>query len=63
MASGQRRIVRDANEIRQLAMAGLVTSPGGTQLRSNRAILNCPALSFLSDPPQTDAVPAPAGQP
>lgn len=34
VAGGQRRIVTDANEIRQLAVAGLVTSPGGTQLRS-----------------------------
>jgi len=61
--AGQRRIVTDANEIRQLAAAGLVTSPGGTQLRSNRAILNCPALSFLSDRPAGDVVPAPPGQP
>ena len=53
----------DANRIRQLAAQGLITSPGGTPLRSDRSILNCPVVGFFNDPPQRDQVLAPPGQP
>jgi hypothetical protein len=53
----------DANQIRQLAAAGEVTSPGGTLLRSDRFILNCPALAFPGDRPTGDQAPQPPGIP
>lgn len=53
----------DANRIRQLAAEGQVTSPGGTPLRSDRSILNCPAIGFFNDPPTGDVVPPTPGQP
>lgn len=37
--------------ILRLAARGLVTSPGGTPLRSNREIINCPALGCPDEPP------------
>lgn len=53
----------DGNQIRQLAAAGQISSPGGTVLRSDRFILNCPALGFLDERPQGDQAPAPPGIP
>jgi len=63
VAAGLNTTQTDANQIRQLAARGLITSPGGTQLRSDRAILNCPALGFLTVAPEADQAPAPPGQP
>ncbi len=53
----------DANEIRQLAVRGVVTSPGGTPLRSDRNILNCPVIGFLDEAPKADQAPKPPSQP
>lgn len=61
VAAGRNVAQTDANVIRQLAARGEVGSPGGTPLRSDRSILNCPALGFLTEAPQADQVPAPAG--
>lgn len=41
----------DANEIRQLAVRGLVTGPGGVPLGSVNAIVNCPVFGFRDTPP------------
>lgn len=39
----------------------LIKAPGGTRLASDRSILNCPAIGFLTVPPQGDqAPPAPS---
>ena len=63
VAAGRNTAVTDANQIRQLAVQGLVTSPGGTPLRSDRFILNCPVIGFMDDAPTGDVVPPPPGQP
>lgn len=42
----------DSAQILQLAAHGMVTSPGGGMLASNREIINCPALGFPEDAPQ-----------
>ena len=42
------------------AMEDLARDPaGGTPLRSDRSILNCPAIGFLSVPPTADQAPLP----
>jgi len=41
-------------------MEDLARDPaGGTPLRSDRSILNCPAIGFLSVPPTADQAPLP----
>ena len=50
----------DANEIRQLAAEGLVTSPGGVALGSANIVINCPIFGFADDAPVGIA---PAGDP
>ena len=47
VAAGQNGLQTDADEIAQLAAAGVVTAPGGLPLGSNNVIINCPALAFL----------------
>ena len=49
----------DANQIRQLAVRGLVTSPGGVPLGSNNSVVNCPVFGFLNDPPNEPQAPRP----
>ena len=51
VASGENTAKTDSNVIRQLAAQGVVTSPGGTPLRSSGAIINCPALGFTDSAP------------
>lgn len=51
VANGQNFAQRDANEIRQLAVEGLVTNPGGGFLSSANFVVNCPAFGFAFDPP------------
>ncbi|MBA3330541.1 MAG: hypothetical protein H0T39_06645 [Actinobacteria bacterium] len=63
VARGQNVAQTDANRIRQLAVRGVVTSPGGTPLRSDRNILNCPVIGFLDTAPERDQAPKPANQP
>lgn len=60
----------DANEIRQLAADGLVTSPGGVALGSANIVINCPIFGFAEEAPAAaQAEPAeavgipPAGEP
>ena len=60
----------DANEIRQLAAAGVVTSPGGVALGSANVVINCPIIGFADEAPAApQAEPAaavsvpPAGEP
>lgn len=63
VAAGLNTTQTDVNQIRQLAARGLITSPGGTQLRSDRSILNCPALGFLTVAPEADQAPTTPNQP
>ncbi len=51
VASGENTAKTDSNVIRQLAAQGVVTSPGGTPLRSSGVIINCPALGFTDSAP------------
>ncbi|NHC16478.1 DUF7482 domain-containing protein [Motilibacter deserti] len=59
VAQGLNTARSDANVIRQLATQGLVTSPGGTTLRSDRAVVNCPALGWEDTPPTAPQAPKP----
>ena len=59
IGQGLRAAQTDANQIRQLAARGLITSPGGSRLASDRSILNCPAIGFLTIPPTADQAPSP----
>ncbi len=52
VAAGLNTAKTDSIQILRLAGRGLVTSPGGSQLRSNREIINCPALGFPGLPPR-----------
>ncbi len=54
---------KDANQIRQLAAKGMVTSPGGGPLGSANHIINCPVLGFLNDAPSRPQVPEPPPKP
>ncbi|MDQ3105906.1 MAG: hypothetical protein M3Q87_11995, partial [Actinomycetota bacterium] len=47
VAAGQNGLQTDADEVAQLAAAGVVTAPGGLPLGSANVIINCPALAFL----------------
>lgn len=60
VASGQNVAQTDANVIRQLAVRRVVTSPGGVQLHSSNAVVNCPILGFLDQPPTEPQAPKPA---
>jgi len=51
VASGENTAQTDSNLIRSLAAKGVVTSPGGTPLRSSGSIINCPALAFTDSAP------------
>lgn len=50
----------DANQIRQLAARGMVTSPGGGMLGSANFVVNCPVLGFADTPPTEDQAPRPS---
>lgn len=63
VARGQNVAQTDANRIRQLAARGVITSPGGTPLRSDRNILNCPVIGFLDTAPEVDQAPKPRNVP
>lgn len=52
VAAGLNSAKTDSAQILQLAERGMVTSPGGGMLASNREIINCPALGFPEDAPQ-----------
>lgn len=49
----------DANALRQLAAQDLATSPGGTLLRWDLSVLNCPALGWEDEPPTRPQAPKP----
>jgi len=53
----------DGNQIRQLAEQGLLTSPGGSPLASNREVVNCPVFGFASTAPKGPQAEKPATQP
>ena len=59
VASGKNTTQTDANQIRQLAAQGIVTSPGGGLLGSSNFTVNCPTLGFASAPPTEDQAPRP----
>ncbi|MEO7909847.1 MAG: hypothetical protein ABIV47_09375 [Roseiflexaceae bacterium] len=59
VASGQNTTQTDANQIRQLAARGIVTSPGGGLLGSSNFTVNCPTLGFADTPPLEDQAPRP----
>lgn len=59
VAAGRNDARTDANTIRRAALDGLITSPGGTLLRSDRSVLNCPALGWADTPPVHPQVPHP----
>ncbi len=50
VAAGQNGLQTDADEVLQLAAAGVVTAPGGLPMGSANIIINCPALAFLDGP-------------
>jgi hypothetical protein len=50
----------DANTIRQLAVRGFITNPGGAKLSSSNFLVNCPVLGFATTPPTEDQAPRPA---
>lgn len=52
VAAGLNTAQADANTIRRLAARGLITSPGGTLLRSERSVINCPALGWEDEAPR-----------
>jgi len=51
VASGENTAKTDSNLIRHLAATAVVTSAGGTPLRSSGIIINCPALAFTDSAP------------
>jgi len=51
VAAGENVAQTDANEIRQLAAEGTVTSPGGVPLGSANIVINCPVLGFADEAP------------
>jgi len=51
VASGENTAQTDSKLIRQLAATGVVTSAGGTPLRSSGVIINCPVLAFTDSAP------------
>lgn len=51
VASGRNVAQTDANQIRQLAAQGTVSSPGMVTLSSANLVVNCPVFGFLNDPP------------
>ncbi len=51
VAAGLNTAKTDSIQIQRLAARGLVTSPGGGPLKSNREVINCPALGFPGSPP------------
>jgi hypothetical protein len=53
----------DGNQIRQLAAQGLLTSPGGAPLASNREIVNCPVFGFADEAPTGPQAEKPSSQP
>jgi len=63
VASGLNTAKTDSNVIRQLAAQGVVTSPGGTPLRSSGSIINCPALGFTDSAPAGPQAALAAGVP
>jgi len=52
VAAGVNSAKTESAQILDLAARGMVTSPGGGMLASNREIINCPALGFPEDAPQ-----------
>jgi hypothetical protein len=50
VAAGRNGLQTDSDEIRQLAAAGVMGSPGGLPLGSANIVINCPALALLDKP-------------
>jgi hypothetical protein len=59
VAGGQNVAQTDANQIRQLAAAGMITNPGGGMLGSANFVVNCPVLGFRDQPPTAPQAPKP----
>jgi hypothetical protein len=59
VAKGENFAQTDANTIRQLAVRGFVTNPGGAKLSSANFVVNCPAMGFATTPPTEDQAPRP----
>lgn len=51
VANGTNVTQKDANAIRQLAVQGIVTNPGGGMLGSANFVVNCPVLGFADEAP------------
>ncbi len=63
VAAGLNGAVTDANELRELSVRKIVTSPGGVlPLAPANIVINCPALAFTEDRPVGPVVPQPPGQ-
>ncbi|MBA3559277.1 MAG: hypothetical protein H0W30_11825 [Gemmatimonadaceae bacterium] len=60
VARGENHAQPDANLIRQLAVAGHLTNPGGAFVSSANFVVNCPVLGFAFDPPTEDLAPRPS---
>ena len=63
VAAGINNAQKDANQIRQLAVKGLIHSPGGVPLSSANQIINCPVFAFVDDPPKAPQASKPPPQP
>ncbi|HEX8431433.1 MAG TPA: hypothetical protein VF625_09105 [Longimicrobium sp.] len=61
--SGRNFAQTDGNVIRQLAVRGFLTNPGGRMLNSAGFVVNCPPFAFLVDRPTGPVAPRPPGQP
>lgn len=59
VAKGENFAQTDANTIRQLAVRGLITNPGGAKLGSSNFLVNCPVLGFATTAPSEDQAPRP----
>lgn len=59
VSSRQNVAQTDANQIRQMAARGLVTSPGMVTLSSANLVVNCPVFGFLNDAPTEPQAPKP----
>lgn len=62
IARGLNVAVMDANQVRRLAVRGLLTGPGGAPLGSDNIVVNCPVLAFISGPPKRPTSFPPANQ-
>ncbi|MEJ7740820.1 MAG: hypothetical protein WKF97_25665 [Chitinophagaceae bacterium] len=60
VAKGENFAQTDANTIRQLAVRGFLSNPGGAPLSSANFVVNCPVMGFATTPPTEDQAPRPS---